>query len=160
MKAAGFLMRAALAGAALGTAIEGGAALESSALYNSCFTSGDSGGEPGGRVSAMSVAFQGLDDQLLASVVYRLRYGTRFGFSGDCMVMVDGGFLCNACSNDCATSSEHFQILWSGGDRLRLMNDLTGVLGVNPEGGRDYLVARGPDVAFDLRRGAPADCEW
>lgn len=160
--AAGFFMRMALSAAACAASAGAGTALEVSRLFDTCFTRtyDEAGSQAGGRVSAMSVAFHSVDDQLLASVVYTLRYGTRFGFSGGCLVKVDGGFLCDACTNDCATSSEHFEILWSGGDRVRLVNDLTGVLGTNPQGGRDYLMARGSEEEFELRRSSAHACEW
>ena len=65
----------------------------------------------------MSVQFQAFEDDLLASVIYTLRYGTKFGFSGACYVKIDGGFLCEACVNDnCESSGEKFKIRWSGGD--------------------------------------------
>jgi hypothetical protein len=164
MGAAGFFIRAALGGAALVAGTGGGSALEPSQLYDTCFSRsyapGDLAAHPGRRVSAMSVAFHAFDQQLLASVIYTLRYGTRFGFSGECLVKVDGGYLCDACANDCATSSEHFTILWSGGDRVTLVNDLTGMLAKNREGGSDYLMAGGGDAEFQLRRGSSKACEW
>src|SRR3712207_7258731 len=58
----------------------------------------------GQRISAISVQFQGFEDSLLASVTYGLRYGTKFGFSGECREAIEGGFLCQACRSEEHTS--------------------------------------------------------
>lgn len=116
---------------------------------------------PGRRVSAMSVTFQSFAGSLLASVTYRLRFGPKFAFSGDCAQPVDGRFLCNACATgSCTDRSENFAILWSGGDTVTLANERTGVVAENPEGGRDYLKAAGGNRLFVLKRGAPEACNW
>ena len=94
-------------------------------------------------------------------VVYTLRFGTKFGFSGACYVKIEGGYSCDACVNDsCESRGEKFQILWAGGDTVRLVNDSTGMLAENQQGGRDYLAAGGEHGEFVLRRAAPADCRW
>ena len=126
-------------------------------LYDQCFTrtydAAHLAAHPGQRVAAMSVQFQQFEDDLLASVIYTLRYGTKFGFSGACYVKVEGGFLCDACVNDsCESRGEKFKILWSGGDTVRLVNDSTGMLAENAQGGRDYLAAGGEHGEFVLRR--------
>lgn len=141
------------------------ASQEPSELYETCFTRTYDAAHlalhPGQRVTAIAVHFQEFEDDLLASVIYTLRFGTRFGFSGACYVKIAGGFLCEACANDsCETSGEQFKILWSGGDRVKVVNDLTGMLAKNPEGGRDYLAAGGEHREFNLRRGSADDCAW
>ena len=156
---------AVLAAAALAASLTPAASQDASALYDACFarTYDDAhlAAHPGQRVSAISVQFQSFEDDLLASVIYTLRYGTRFGFSGACYVKIEGGFLCDACVNDsCESSGEHFIVLWPGGDTVRLVNDLTGMLAENPEGGRDYLAAGGEHGEFVLRRASAEDCAW
>lgn len=159
------LVRAALAGGAVAACVGQAASQEASALYETCFTrtydAAHLASHPGQRVTAISVNFQKFEDDLLASVIYTLRYGTRFGFSGACYVKIEGGFLCEACANDsCETSGEKFIILWSGGDTVKLVNDLTGMLAENAEGGRDYLAAGGEHGEFVLRRRSTDDCVW
>jgi hypothetical protein len=156
---------AILAAAALAVSVAQAALQDASALYGTCFarTYDDAhlAVHPGQRVTSISVNFQSFEDDLLASVIYRLRYGTKFGFSGACYTEIEGGFLCDACINDsCETSREHFVVLWSGGDTVKLVNDLTGMLAENAEGGRDYLAAGGEHGEFLLRRGSAEDCAW
>jgi hypothetical protein len=84
-----------------------------------------------------------------------------FGFSGACSVKIEDGFACDACVNDsCGPSGEKFKILWSGGDTVKLVNDETGMLAENTQGGRDYLAAGGEHAEFALRRGSAKDCAW
>jgi hypothetical protein len=154
-----------LAGVALAASAIGAAAEDPKTLYDQCFTrtydAAHLAAHPGQRVVAMSVQFQQFEDDLLASVVYTLRYGTKFGFSGACYVKVEGGFSCDACVNDsCESRGEKFKILWAGGDTVRLVNDSTGMLAENQQGGRDYLAAGGEHGEFVLHRAAPADCRW
>src|SRR5262249_8147635 len=132
-------------------------------LYDTCFAKHYSAPElaahPGQRVSAISVLFQSFQGDLLASVVYTVRYGTKFGFGGACSVKIEGGFQCDACVNEtCGSNDERFKVLWSGGDTIRLVNDETGMLAKNAQGGRDYLSARGDAREFVLRRGALSAC--
>lgn len=134
-------------------------------LFGSCFArSYDArylAAHPGQRVAAISANFQGFEDNLLTSVIYKLRYGTTFGFSGPCYVKIEGGFLCEACVNDnCETSGGQFEVRWSGGDSVKLVNNTTGMLSKNAEGGRDYLPAGGENGEFVPRRAAPEDCTW
>ena len=138
---------------------------DASALYGKCFSrtydAAHLAQHPGQRVTAMSVQFQEFEDDLLVSVVYTLRYGTKFGFSGACYTKVEGGVRCDACVNDsCESSGERFKILWSGADSVRLVNDETGMLAKNAEGGRDYLAADGEHGEFLLRPGTAEDCAW
>jgi hypothetical protein len=143
----------------------GGPALaaEPADLYGACFVrvydAKHLAAHPGQRVTAIRLQFQGFAGDLLASVSYSLRHGGDFGFSADCHEPIDGGFFCRACTNDsCDAGGESFRILWSGGDEVTLANDRTGVVGENPEGGRDYLQARGEHALFELRRGAADRC--
>ena len=138
---------------------------DASALYDTCF----SRTYDAAHLAAASRparhrdvrAVPDFEDDLLASVVYTLRYGTKFGFSGACYVKIEGGFRCDACVNDsCESSGEKFKVLWSGGDSVRLVNDETGMLAENAEGGRDYLAAGGEHGEFVLRRGSAEDCAW
>src|SRR5438105_3320848 len=90
------------------------AAEDASTLYDQCFTrtydAAHLAAHPGQRVVAMSVQFQQFEDDLLASVVYTLRFGTKFGFSGACYVKIEGGFSCDACVNDsCESRGEKFK---------------------------------------------------
>jgi hypothetical protein len=138
---------------------------DAAGLYDKCFTRTYSAEHlakhPGQRVSAISINFQSFEDDLLASVVYTLRYGTKFGFSGACYIKIEGGFSCEGCVNDsCESNGEKFKILWSGGDTVRLVNEETGMLAENAEGGRDYLAAGGEHAEFVLRAGSPEDCAW
>jgi hypothetical protein len=154
-----------LAGGVLAASLGPAAPQDASALYDTCFTRtydfAHLAGHPGQRVAEMSVYFQEFEDDLLASVIYTLRFGTRFGFSGACYVKIENGFACEACVNDsCESSGELFQVLWSGGDTVRLVNNLTGMLAANAAGGRDYLAAGGEHGEFLLRRGAAEDCAW
>jgi len=158
-------IRAILAGSVLAASGGEAASPDVSALYHTCFARTYSAthlaAHPGQRVSAIAVNFQVFGDDLLASVIYTLKYGTRFGFSGACYVKIDGGFQCEGCVTDnCETGGEKFKILWSGGDTVRLVNDSTGMLAKNVEGGRDYLAADGEHREFLLRRGSTDDCEW
>jgi hypothetical protein len=113
----------------------------------------------GQRVAKIAANFQEFDNNLLTSVIYKLRYGTTFGFSGACYTKIKGGFLCEACVNqNCETSGGQFEVLWSGGDTVKIVNDLTGLLAKNAAGGRDYLAAGGDNGEFVLRRAAPDSC--
>ncbi|MBA3516162.1 MAG: hypothetical protein H0T75_00550 [Rhizobiales bacterium] len=140
------------------------AAQDRAALYGACFvgTYNPAAGAQGSRrVAAMAVQFQGFENSLLAAVQYRLRFGTKFGFSGECAVDIEGGFQCEACGNDrCGGGGESFKILWPGGDRITLANDATGLLAENAAGGRDRLPPGGANGSFELKRGAPGDCAW
>ena len=141
------------------------AAQEASALYGACFArtydAKHLAAHRGQRVSAISVLFQGFEDSLLAAVSYRLRSGPKFGFSGDCHVVIEGGYFCQSCGNDvCEGTGETFKILWSGGETVQLVNDTTGVLAKNAEGGRDYLRSGGEHGVFLLNRAAPDACNW
>lgn len=142
-----------------------GAAQDRATLFGTCFVGNYDAASlarrSGHRVAAMSVQFQGLDGSLLAGAQYRLRFGTKFGFSGDCAVEVEGGFQCEACGNDgCNGDGESFKILWPGGDTITLVNNATGILAENPAGGRDRLPPGGANGSFELKRGAPGDCAW
>ena len=110
----------------------------------------------------MSVQFQEFEDDLLASVVYTLRYGTKFGFSGACYTKVEGGVRCDACVNDsCESSGEKFKILWSGADSVRLVNDADGDAGEERRG-RPRL-SRGRRRARRVSSsaaGTAEDCAW
>ena len=76
-------------------------------LFGTCFVRQSPNAAPAYRVASIAVLFQGFGDDLLASVAYRLRYGTAFGISGDCSEPADGGYLCHACANsDCAGGGE------------------------------------------------------
>ena len=115
---------ALLAAVALTASTIGAAAEDAKTLYDQCFTrtydAAHLAAHPGQRVTAMSIQFQQFEDDLLASVVYTLRFGTKFGFSGACYVKIDGGYSCDACVNDsCESSGERFKILWSGADSVR-----------------------------------------
>ncbi len=134
-------------------------------LYGSCFAriydEHYLAAHPGQRVAAIAVQFYGFEGSLLASVAYRLRYGTKFAFSSDCEGSA-GGFVCTGCTNgDCGPgASEVFSIGWLDGGRLELVNDATGLLGGNAAGGRDYVISLGEQRAFWLERSEPADCAW
>jgi hypothetical protein len=139
---------------------------EASGLNGSCFAQNFDrrylAQHPRQRVAAIAVQFHGFDGSLLASVAYRLRYGTKFAFSSDCRAVAEGYFLCAGCTNgNCgAEGGEKFAIAWPGGDGLELDNDLSGLLGGNSAGGRDYLISLREQSAFLLERGEPADCAW
>ena len=109
----------------------------------------------------MAVQFQGFEENLLASVFYALRYGTGFGLSADCYVRIEGGFMCTACTTgSCGAGSESFKLYGSGEDIVQIVNDTTGMLAENPDGGRDYLRAGGGDSLFVLPRAAAGSCGW
>ncbi|HEX9906550.1 MAG TPA: hypothetical protein VGA77_16480 [Propylenella sp.] len=136
-----------------------------SVLFGACFSrthsAVDLAARPGQRVATISMQFQGFEGALLASVVYKLRYGTKFGFGADCHREIAGGFSCEACAGGaCDANAEVFEIHWSGGDALRIVNQKTGMLAENPEGGRDYLISRGEHRAYFLMRARPEDCAW
>ena len=141
-------------------------ARDGSGLYGTCFARTYDwhylAAHPGQRVAAIAVQFHGFEGSLLASVAYRLRYGTKFAFSSDCRGNAEAGFVCTGCTNgDCsADQREVFSIAWPGGDGLELVNDATGLLGGNAAGGRDYIISLGEQSAFTLERGEPADCAW
>jgi hypothetical protein len=138
-------------------------ASNAAALYEMCFAGRFDRSHPGQRLGTMSVYFQGLAGSLLTSVQYRLRYGTKFGFSGECGADPRGGFLCNACGGgveSCQENGETFRIVWLGGDDLELINDTTGLFAENPAGGRDRLAAGGGNRSFTLKRAGAADCAW
>jgi hypothetical protein len=157
--------RCSIGAIALALAAGPAAAHDPASLYDACFArtydAAHLARHPEQRVSAITVYFQNFADTLLAAVSYTLRYGPRFGFSGDCHEGIEGGFVCQACASDsCANEGESFRILWPGGDSIELLNDTTGVVGENPDGGRDYLRAGGEPEAFVMRRGSSADCAW
>lgn len=125
------------------------------ALYGACFA--EAGGPIGNarRTAAVYLQFQGLDGGLLAGVVYKLRYGPTFGFSGDCSASVDGGFVCRACTGEvCGDRADSFAILWSGGGSVRLVSRGGGVLAENFDGGRDRFASG----TYVLTRVAPETC--
>ena len=149
--------------AALGSAPAAGQ--DRTALYGTCFAQRYDPAylarDRGQRVSAIAVQFQGFEDSLLASVTYALRYGTKFGFSGECRTPIEGGFLCEACGSDvCEGTGETFKVLWSGGDSLTIVNDSTGFFARNAAGGRDRVAPGGAHAAFELKRVAAEDCAW
>jgi hypothetical protein len=158
-------LRAILAGGVLAASAGSGAAQNGSDLYDTCFAR-DYGpvhlaAHPGQRVSSISVQFLSFEDDLLATVIYTLKFGTRFGFSGACYVRIEGGWQCQGCANDsCEANGEEFKIYWPGGDTVTLVNDTTGMLAGNAEGGRDYLASDGEHRAFLMRRAAAQDCAW
>lgn len=138
---------------------------DASPLFGACYSRAYDAARraegPGQRIAAIAVQFQGFEGALLASVTYRLRYGTTFGFSSDCHEEVEGGFLCRACVGaTCGRGGERFKILWSGEGGVEIVNDMTGMLGENPAGGRDYLISRDELENFRLRRGPAEDCVW
>lgn len=140
-------------------------AAASEGLSGSCFAQrydpGSLAVHPGQRVAAISVQFNDFAGALLASVVWTLRYGTTFGFSGDCEAAGDGVFNCTSCTNGhCADGAEMFTLWWRGGDRIEIVNDATGMLAGNGAGGRDYLIPLGQQNSFELTRGSAADCAW
>jgi hypothetical protein len=154
-----------IAGAAVAACAAEAVAQDASELFDTCFArtydAAHLASHPAQRIVSMAVHFQVFEDDLLASVIYTLRYGTTFGFSGACYVKIEGGFLCEACANDsCETSGSKFKILWSGDDTVRLVNDMTGMLAKNASGGRDYLAAGGEHGEFVLRRGGGEECAW
>lgn len=127
----------------------------SDTLYGTCFAEIGGATGSGRRIKAVYLQFQGFDGGLLAGVVYRLRYGPTFGFSGDCSTSVKGGFVCSACTGKaCGDRADTFAVLWSGGDDVRLVSRGRGVLAENFDGGRDRL-ARG---IYVLTRVAPETC--
>ena len=141
------------------------AAQDKAALFGTCFVqrydAAHLARHRGQRVSAIAVQFQGLEDSLLASVTYGLRYGTKFGFSGECRTAIEGGFSCQACgSGRCEGRGETFKILWSGGDSLQLVNHSTGFFAENAAGGRQRIGPGGEHGSFELRRVPSEDCRW
>jgi hypothetical protein len=148
-----------VAGMVAGTAT----AADAPSLADTCFTASydadDLAAHPGQRVAKISAGFQEFDKDLLVSVIYRLRFGTTYGFSGACYTKTKDGFLCEACVNEnCETSGGQFEVRWSGGNTVRIVNDLTGLLAKNAAGGRDYLAAGGADGEFVLRRTSSDAC--
>jgi len=165
MKTPPVSIRAILAGGVLATWAGEAVAQDAASLYDTCFARTYSpahlAAQTGQRVSSIAVQFLSFEDNLLASVVYTLKFGTRFGFSGACFVKIEGGYECEGCTNDgCDTGGERFKILWPGGDTVTLLNDSTGVLAGNAQGGRDYLAADGANRAFLLRRASADECVW
>ena len=163
------ITRCILAGSLVGAIITPALAQEAAggpgALYETCFVRTYDPtyleNNPGQRVAAISVYFQNFADTLLAGVSYRLRYGPKYGFSGDCHDAIDGGFSCEACASDsCDVNGESFKIFWPGGDSIQLVNDSTGVVAENADGGRDYLRAGNENRVFVMQRGTLADCAW
>ena len=151
--------------AAIIAAIPQAQAQDQSTLVGTCFSRAYSpehlADNPGQRVSDISVQFQGFEGSLLASVIYTLRFGTRFGFGADCYEKIEGGFLCRACAGDsCQSSGETFKILFGDEGAIRLVNDSTGMVAENPDGGRDYLRSDGEHGEFILYRGLPESCAW
>ena len=148
-----FLAIAALLCADLATAAE------RSGLFGACFVRSSEAAHPAQRVGVIAVQFQGFADSLLAGITYKLRYGTTFSFSADCSEEIAGGFLCRACgSGSCQDSGETFEVLWSGGDTLQLVNEATGFFARNAAGGRDRVQPGGEHAVFELTRRAPEDC--
>jgi hypothetical protein len=169
------MKRAAHRGRRAGRAILGAAAVlrcggaiaaeDVSSLYGSCLARAYDrpylAAHPAQRVAAISVQFHGFNGALLASVAWRLRYGTKFGLSSDCNLIVEGGFICTGCTNgECRSGGETFTIGWEGGDSLNIRNEATGMLAGNGAGGRDYLISFGEHSAFALERGSAGDCAW
>ena len=143
----------------------GARAADISSLYGKCFAQSFAQPHlalhPGQRVAAMAVQFQGFEGNLLASVFYSLRYGPGFGLSADCYVRIEGGLACTACTMDsCEAGGESFKLYWSGEDIVQIVNDTTGMLAENPDGGRDYLRAGGGDSLFVLPKAAAGTCGW
>jgi hypothetical protein len=142
------------------------AAQDRAQLFGSCFVRlydrAHMASHPGQRVAAISVQFQSFEDSLLAGLSYKLRYGPKFGVSGDCYRDIEGGFLCDACgsTDSCQGNGETFKILWAGGDTIRLVNDATGIVAENADGGRDRLEPGGEHGEFLLQRGTPDECAW
>jgi len=140
------------------------AALDTADLSGSCFARTYDraylAAHPGQRVAAIAVQFSDLADSLLAGVSYKLRYGPRFGFSGECYGREKGAILCDACgtADSCRGTRESFKVVWSGGDVLQIVNDTTGLAAANPAGGRDRLNPNGPHRTFHLSRAAPEAC--
>ncbi len=88
------------------------------ALYGNCFAEIDARPAAPGAPRRL-LQFQGFGGGLLAGVVYKLRYGSTFGFSGDCSTPTDGGFACSACTGEaCGDRADAFAILWSGGESV------------------------------------------
>jgi hypothetical protein len=141
-------------------------AQHSAALIDTCFSrtydAAHLARHPAQRVAAISVAFQTFEDSLLAGVMYKLRFGPTFSFSGDCYTAIEGGFLCQACgtTDSCQGSGESFKILWSGGDEVQLVNDTSGLFAENAEGGRDRLAPGGEHRLFALKRAPAEECAW
>jgi hypothetical protein len=159
------LAAVALSLAALPHLISEAVAVETSDLYGTCFAAWQAAspipGSPSSRVAAIAVQFQGFENTLLASASYTLRYGTSFSFSAECNAESEGSFSCRSCVNDnCETNGEAFQVIWSGGDGLHILNDTTGMLAENAAGGRDYLLPTGQQETFLLYRTAAENCAW
>lgn len=134
---------------------------EVSALFQTCFARVYDRRISDRRVTRIAVYFQGFKESLLSGVVYRLRYGTKFGFSGECSERTAGGFLCQACDIDnCDNATESFKILWSGGEEVQLVGQGVGILGENEQGGRDRIATFGQRRAFLLTRAEREDCRW
>jgi hypothetical protein len=151
------------AGIVAGMVAGAASAADTPSLADTCFTASYDADHlathPGQRVAKISANFQEFDKSLLISVIYKLRFGTAFGFSGACYTKTKVGFLCEACVNDnCQTSGGQFEVRWPGGDTVRIVNDLTGLLAKNAAGGRDYLAAGGADSEFVLRRASSNAC--
>jgi len=151
------------AGILAGMVAGGASAADAPGLASACFSARYDAeylaAHPGQRVAAISANFQELEGDILTSVIYKLRFGPTYGFSGACYTKTSEGFLCEACVNDnCETSGGQFEVRWSGGDTVKIINDLTGLLAKNAAGGRDYLAARGADHEFLLRRVSSGAC--
>ena len=149
-----------------GTATTSAPAQDRAELVGACFVRvydrAHMTSHPGQRVAAISVQFQSFDENLLAGLSYKLRYGPKFGVSGDCHQEIEGGYLCASCGSvgSCQGQGETFKILWSGGETIRLVNDTTGIVAENAEGGRDRIKADGEHREFVLNRAKPEDCAW
>ncbi len=143
-----------------------GAAQDMAALAGACFArsydAGHLAAHPRQRVAAISASFQTFEDSLLAGVIYKLRYGPKFSLSSDCSKETEGGWVCEACggNDSCEGNGEAFKILWSGGDEVHLVNDMTGLFEENPDGGLDRLAPSGEHRLFVLKRAAAEDCAW
>lgn len=142
-------------------------AQDASGLYDACFVrtydTEHMKSHPGQRIVEVQAFFQEYEGSLWTAVYYTtLPGGRKFGLSGDCAEAVAGGFLCRVCANDsCDHTGETFKILWPGGASLDLVNDATGVTGVDVAGVRDKLPPGGDDGIFRLERASdPAACDW
>ena len=89
------------AGIVAGMVASAASAADAPSLADSCFTASYDRDylavHPGQRVAKISANFQEFDNSLLIGVIYKLRYGTTYGFSGACYTKTVEGFLCEAC---------------------------------------------------------------
>lgn len=153
-----------LASAALLAAFAGPAfSLDVDDFYESCFARSYDAAHldkhPGQRVGSIRVEIIQWEDNPFLRVSYVLRDGERYSLGGDCYDPIEGGYLCHRCKNDsCESGEQTFKVLLKSADSILIVNDTTGITGVNGDAATDTLEPGGEHGAFALTRTAYSAC--